>query len=180
MITVTTRYLKGALRILDIGDKITHKLPSCQEKPGRIYSRIIALPPERSFLLHSQMLPFYRESCRVGTYIKIQTTGSYGTIKKDSNLKDAPGCQARRPCVHSICRRLRDPSLSVSLSFSLVTRIHRPYDRRALTSSVTSALWEKILYKKIEPRYTYTHTHTFYFSLSLTLCKRMTHKEKVL
>jgi len=145
MSTVITRHLREALRILDISDKITHKLPSCQEKPGRIYSRIIVLPPEWSSLLHSQIPPFYCESCRVGTYIKIRTTGSYGTIKKDSNLKDAPGCQA---AVHASIQFAVDYGILLSLSFSLVTRIHRPYDRRALTPSVTSesgALCEKIL-----------------------------------
>lgn len=118
MIIATMRHLtiRGALHILDIGAKITHKLSSCQEKPGRIYLQIIALPPRRSFLLHSQILPFYRESCRVGTYIKIQTTGSYGTIKKDSNLKDAPGCQA---AVHASIQFAVDYGILLSLSLSL-------------------------------------------------------------
>lgn len=132
---------------------------SRKPRGGRIYSQIIALLPAQSPLRHPRIPPFYRESCRVGTYIKIRRTvgGEKGDDKKDSNLKDAR-MSGYRPCVHSICRRLRDPSHSLFLSvyLSLVTRIHRSYDRRALTPSVTRALCEKILYKKIEPRYSFS------------------------
>lgn len=151
------------MRVLDVGDGIAHKLPSCQENPAvaEFIRRLShCFPHSRP----SAILESHRSTVRAVASVRILKFAGplgggreKGDDKKDSNLKDAR-MSGYRPCVHSICRRLRDPSHSLFLSvyLSLVTRIHRSYDRRALTPSVTRALCEKILYKKIEPRYSFS------------------------
>jgi len=142
---------------------------SRKPRGGRIYSQIIALLPHSR---PSSTLKSCRSSVRAVASVRILKFAGplegIGDDKKDSNLKDAR-MSGYRPCVHSICRRLRDPSRSLFLSvyLSLVTRIYRSYDQRALTPS-SELFVKKFCTKKLNPV-------TLFFLSS----ERVTHKEKI-
>lgn len=109
-VIIETRFKKW--RILDISDGLAHKLPSCQEEPTaaefiRRLSHSRPLTRGKPFY-HHQILPFYCERAVVSVRI-LKFVGSRGSkgLQKIFEFKGRP-LSGRHPCVHSICRRLRD------------------------------------------------------------------------